>query len=257
MMKSHRILFAGESWVSTATHINGFDQFSTAAYHTGAEPFLKAMAGSGFEIVFMPAHQAQLDFPQTLEALGAFDAVILSDIGSNTLLLHPDTSTRNKPTPNRLRLLKEYVAQGGGLMMFGGYCSFQGFQGAARYHKTPIEEILPVQCLPYDDRVETPESFKPVVVPGENHPILSGIDLDWPYLLGFNEVIAKPDATVLVKAPEEYGGLPLLATRAFGQGRTLAWMTDIGPHWLPPEFSDWPGYKRLWTQALSWAVGDL
>src|ERR1035437_9899001 len=103
-MKTRRILFAGESWVSTATHINGFDQFATAAYHTGADPVLKAIKGTGFEITFLPAHQAQWDFPQTMDALCAFDAVILSDIGSNTLLLHPDTSTRNKRTPNRLRL---------------------------------------------------------------------------------------------------------------------------------------------------------
>ena len=256
MTDTRRVLFAGESWVSTATHINGFDQFATAAFHTGATPFLKAMAGSGFDLSFMPAHQAQWDFPQSLEALGAFDAVILSDVGANTLLLHPDTSTRNQRTPNRLRLLKEYVAHGGGFAMFGGYCSFQGFQGTARYHRTPIEEILPVQCLAYDDRVETPEGVNPVRVDGTGHPILAGIDGDWPHLLGFNEVQAKPEATVLVRASDDYDGLPLLATGTFGKGRTLAWMSDIGPHWLPPEFSDWPGYARLWRQALSWLVGD-
>lgn len=256
-MKARRVLFAGESWVSTATHINGFDQFATASYHTGGDPFLKAMEGSGFDISFLPAHQAQWDFPQTMEALCAFDAVILSDIGSNTLLLHPDTSARNKRTPNRLRLLKDYVAQGGGFLMFGGYCSFQGFQGAARYHKTAIEEILPVHCQAYDDRVETPEGVTPVMVPGEVHPILTGIEPDWPHLLGFNEVVAKPDATVLVRAPDDYGGLPLLATRSFGKGRTVAWMSDIGPHWLPPEFTAWAGYKTLCSRALSWVVGDL
>lgn len=256
-MTTRRILFAGESWVNTTAHINGFDHFSTAAYQQGADPFLKAMQGSRFEITFMPAHQAQWDFPQTIEALSAFDAVILSDIGANTLLLHPDTSMRNKPTPNRLRLLRDYVAQGGGFLMFGGYCSFQGFQGMARYHKTPIEEILPVACLPIDDRIETPEGFKPVLVAGREHPILRDIDTDWPILLGFNEVVAKPDAEVLLTASGDYGALPLLAVGNYGQGRSLAWMTDIGPHWLPPQFSEWPGYKALWLQALSWAVGDL
>jgi uncharacterized membrane protein len=29
-MAKHKILLAGESWVSTTTHIKGFDQFSTA-----------------------------------------------------------------------------------------------------------------------------------------------------------------------------------------------------------------------------------
>jgi uncharacterized membrane protein len=256
-MATRKILLAGESWVSKATHVNGFDEFSTAAYHTGAGPFLQAMDGSAFEITFLPAHQAQLDFPQSLERLQAYDAVILSDIGSNTLLLHPDTSTACRPTPNRLRLLRDYVRSGGGFLMFGGYCSFQGFRGTARYHKTPIEEILPVSCLPIDDRVETPEGFRPVVTDTDGHPILDGIDKDWPILLGFNEVAAKPDAVVLARTPADYGSLPLLALGTYGRGRTVAWTTDIGPHWLPPVFSNWPGYRKLWTQALSWAVGDL
>ena len=37
-MAKKKILLAGESWVSTATHIKGFDQFPTVTYHTGAEP---------------------------------------------------------------------------------------------------------------------------------------------------------------------------------------------------------------------------
>ena len=41
-----------------------------------------------------------------------------------------------------------------------------------------------------------------------------------------------------------------------GKGRTLAWTSDIGPHWLPPEFVAWKGYARLWTQALAWLCGD-
>ena len=48
-------------------------------------------------------------------------------------------------------------------MMIGGYYSFQGINGGARYHKTPVEEVLPVTCLPVDDRVEVPEGFAPVV----------------------------------------------------------------------------------------------
>lgn len=46
----------------------------------------------------MPAHAAATDFPLTLEALQEWDAIILSDIGANTLLLHPDTA---EEPPNR------------------------------------------------------------------------------------------------------------------------------------------------------------
>lgn len=255
-MTKHKILFAGESWVNTTTHINGFDHFSTASYAKGAGAFLDAMAGSDFDVTYMSAEQALSSFPQSMEKLKNFDAVVLSDIGSNTLLLHPDTS-RGLRAPNRLRLIRDYVDQGGGFLMLGGYCSFQGFQSIARYHKTPIEDILPVNCLPYDDRQETPEGVNPEMVPGLNHPILEGIAPSWPHVLGFNEVVAKPGASVLVTASEDYARLPLLVTGTYGKGRTVAWTSDIGPHWLPNEFLEWSGYRVLWQRILSWVVGDL
>ena len=64
-MSKHKVLLAGESWVSTATHIKGFDQFPTVTYHTGADELLKALKDSDFDVKFMPAHEAQRDFPQT------------------------------------------------------------------------------------------------------------------------------------------------------------------------------------------------
>ena len=211
-MSKKKILLAGESWVSTATHIKGFDQFPTVTYHTGADELLKALKQTEFDVTFMPAHEAQREFPQTIEALSAYDAVVLSDLGSNTLLLHPDTWIHSKTTPNRLRLLRDYVKGGGGLLMFGGYYSFQGINGGARYHKTAVEEVLPVTCLPNDDRVEVPEGFAPVPN-GSAHPILKGLGADWPVLLGFNEVKAKAGAEVLATVSSDYGSLPLARYR--------------------------------------------
>jgi uncharacterized membrane protein len=252
-MAKHKVLLAGESWVSTATHIKGFDQFATVTYTLGADGLVAALAGSEFELHYMPAHEAQRDFPQTMDALSRYDAVILSDIGANTLLLHPDTWTKSQPTPNRLRLIKEYVAAGGGLMMVGGYYSFQGINGGARYRGTPVEEVLPVEILPYDDRVEVPEGFTPMIKEAK-HPILAHIRGAWPLLLGFNEVTAKRDATVIATVSKDYGQKPLLVAQKFGRGRALAWTSDIGPHWLPPEFATWDGYGRLWKQALGWLI---
>ncbi|MCB1469159.1 MAG: cytoplasmic protein, partial [Rhizobiaceae bacterium] len=166
-----KVLLAGESWVSTATHIKGFDQFPTVTYHTGADTLLKALKGSEFDVTFMPAHEAQRDFPQTIEALSGYDAVVLSDLGSNTLLLHPDTWVHSKPTPNRLRLIRDYVGAGGGLLMFGGYYSFQGINGGARYRRTHVEDALPVSCMAIDDRVEVPEGFSPVITGPSDHYI--------------------------------------------------------------------------------------
>ena len=47
-MSKKKILLAGESWVSTATHIKGFDQFPTVTYHTGADELLKALKADRF-----------------------------------------------------------------------------------------------------------------------------------------------------------------------------------------------------------------
>jgi len=253
-MSRKKVLLAGESWVSTATHIKGFDQFPTVTYHTGADELLAALKDSPFDVTFMPAHEAQRNFPQTMEALSAYDAIVLSDLGANTLLLHPDTWIHSKPTPNRLRLLRDYVGKGGGLLMFGGYYSFQGINGGARYHKTPVEEVLPVTCLPVDDRVEVPEGYAPVVVGPQSHPILNGLGKDWPILLGFNEVVVKDGAEVLATVSSDYRSLPLLVTGKYGQGRTVAWTSDVGPHWLPPGFIAWNGYKTLFEQMLGWAT---
>jgi uncharacterized membrane protein len=254
MAKTRKVLLAGESWVSAATHYKGFDQFASVTFHLGAEPLVAALKGSPFQLRYMPAHEAQEHFPLTLEALSEYDAVILSDIGANTLLLHPETWLRSKPMPNRLRLLKSYVEAGGGLMMIGGYLSFQGINGSARFHGTAVEDVLPVEILPYDDRVEVPEGFT-AQIKQKGHPILDGLTGRWPKLLGFNEVTVKPGAEVLATVSADYGGKPLLVAGRFGKGRSLAWTSDIGPHWLPPEFVAWKGYGRLWQQALGWLCG--
>jgi uncharacterized membrane protein len=199
------------------------------------------------EFTHLPNHLADSQFPNTPEGLANYDVIMLSDIGANTLLLHPDTWVHGRPTPNRLRLIKEWVIHGGGLAMCGGYYSFSGIYGAAHYQRTPVEEILPVNIFPYDDRVEAPEGASPEVVePG--HPILAGLPLSWPLLLGFNELTLKPGAQLLARV----GDYPLLAVQTVGQGRTLAWASDIGPHWCPEPFATWEGYARLWSQAVAW-----
>ncbi len=254
MAGSKRVLLAGESWVSAATHHKGWDQFGSVTFHLGAEPLVEALKDSDFDLTYMPAHEAATNFPMSIEAMQAYDALILSDIGSNTLLLHPDVWIHGKAVPNRLKLIRDYVAQGGGLMMIGGYYSFQGINGGARFHRTAVEEVLPVTCHPFDDRIEVPEGFKADIVGSEDHPILSGLGKEWPILLGVNEVQLKPDPDVdlLARLPDNEGAHPLLVTGHHQKGRTIAWTSDIGPHWVPPEFANWQGFGRLWRQCLAW-----
>jgi uncharacterized membrane protein len=252
-MTEVKVLLAGESWVTTATHVKGFDHFSASDYQTGIGALLAALDGSGVVLTHMPGHLVPGAFPTTLDAIRAFDVVVLSDIGADSLLLHPDTFLRGRRTPNRLRLIADWVSSGGGFLMVGGYYSFQGIHGHARYRGTPIETILPVTMQPIDDRMEVPEGFQPASTGRDDHPVLAGIEGAWPYLLGYNAVAAKPGADVLLRTGED--GDPLLVAGAHGAGRTMAWTSDIGPHWLPEPFSGWEGYGRLWRQIFAWLAG--
>ncbi|MDJ1656476.1 glutamine amidotransferase, partial [Raoultella sp. Ech2A] len=148
-----KVLLVGESWTSTATHVKGFDQFATATWHTGATDFLAALADSSYAITYMPAHAAATEFPLTQQELQEWDAIILSDIGANTLLLHPDTWLKSRRTANRLTLLHDYVAAGGSLMMIGGYYSFQGINGGARYRHTCLLYPFPSPRDPWASRM--------------------------------------------------------------------------------------------------------
>ncbi|MBP2238709.1 putative membrane protein [Sinorhizobium kostiense] len=246
-----KVLLVGESWVSSATHYKGFDQFGSVTFHLGAEPLVKALAGSEFELTYMTAHEAVDKFPYDMAGLDAFDAIILSDIGANSLLLPPDVWLHSRTVPNRLKLIKAWVEKGGGLLMIGGYFSFQGIDGKARWRRTPVEDTLPVTCLPYDDRVEIPEGAVADVVKPD-HPVMAGLSGQWPPLLGVNEVEVKNGADVIARLPEDQGGHPLLILGSYGKGRSAAWTSDIGPHWLSPAFCEWEGYGRLWKNILGW-----
>ena len=245
-----RVLLAGESWINAATDYKGYDAFPHAQLEIGCAELLVALQGEGHDVTHMPSHLVATDFPNTIEELNVYDVVLLSDVGANTLLLPPVVFAQGRPAPNRVKLLAEWVRLGGGLMMAGGYLSFQGFQAKANYHGTAIEAVLPVDILPYDDREETPEGVCGMLT-DVVHPVTDGLDATWPILLGYQRLTPKADATVLATVE----GRPLLSVRMEGKGRTLAFASDVSPHWAPREFMDWSGYGRLFGQAVTWLAG--
>ena len=189
-----------------------------------------------------------------MAVLEDYAAVVLSDIGALSLLLTPETR-QGHPGVNRLELLRQWVEAGGGLMMAGGYTSFQGIDGMARFHDTPVEECLPVECAPYPDGLEAPEGLT-AEISDPSHPILSGLPGSWPAVLGMNKVSARgaTDCDVLAACPYRGKHHPLLAVRRYGLGRTLAWTTDIGPHWLSRGFLEWSGYDTLMGNMVRWVA---
>lgn len=242
-----RVLIAGESWVTHSIHVKGFDTFTTSTYEEGVRWLRDALEAAGHRVRFMPNHEANAEFPTSAADLTVYDLIILSDIGSNTLLLHPETFISSRSFPNRLALIRDFVQDGGGLIMVGGYLSFAGIDGKARYAGTPIEEALPVAIDRFDDRVEVPEGARARVIQGD-HSIMAGLASEWPPLLGYNRVRAKAGADLIVAV----GNDPLVAIWSYGRGRAAAFTSDCGPHWAPPDFVNWPGYARLWANLADW-----
>ena len=249
MTKPRRVLIAGESWTVHSIHQKGFDSFTTTEYAEGVGWLRDALEGAGWEVVYQPAHVAARDFPATAEALAEYDCVMLSDIGANTLLLHPETFTKSKVLPNRLNAIRDYVLGGGGFVMIGGYMTFQGIDGKAQYAGTSIEEVLPVTLMTRDDRVECPQSATPQLRDG-THPIAAGLGEAWPDLLGYNRVMQKPGTDLIATV----GADPLIVAGTFGKGRSVAFTSDCGPHWAPPPFVGWKGYAPLWAQIAGWVA---
>ena len=249
MTKPRRVLIAGESWTVHSIHQKGFDSFTTTEYAEGVSWLRDALQNAGWEVVYQPAHVAARDFPATPEALAEYDCVMLSDIGANTLLLHPETFTKSKVLPNRLNAIRDYVLGGGGFVMIGGYMTFQGIDAKAQYAGTSIEEVLPVTLLTRDDRVECPQGATPLLRDGE-HPIAAGLGAKWPDLLGYNRVMQKPDTDLVATV----GADPLIVAGKFGKGRSVAFTSDCGPHWAPPPFVGWDGYAPLWAQIADWVA---
>ncbi len=245
-----RVLVVGESWIKHTVHLKGFDQFHTTEYEEGASVFLEALAASGFEVTYIRAHEISGRFPTTREELDRFDVVVVSDVGANSFLLTDETFLRSERTVNRLSLLADYVEGGGGLLMVGGYMSFTGIDGRARFGMSPLARVLPVEMLPHDDRIEMPEGLVATFdVP--DHEALGGTPAEWPALLGYNRLVAKPDATVIAR----FGDDPLLVVGQAGSGRSVAFAPDLAPHWAPPEFLQWPHYRHLWESVMRWASG--
>lgn len=245
-----RVLLVGESWSTTSIHTKGFDSFFTSTYEEGGGAFIATLEKAGHVVDFLPNHVAAERFPDTAEDLDRYDVVVLSDIGSNTLLLPRRVFVTGRARPNRLVVLADWVRAGGALLMVGGYLSFQGIEAKANYRATPLADVLPVVMEVGDDREETPQGVRPRVV--LRHPAVARIATELPTILGYQRFSTRPAAETLIAVD----GHPVLAVGRAGAGRVAAFASDMGPHWLPPEFLAWEGYGPLWQDMVAWLATE-
>lgn len=150
--------------------------------------------------------------------------------------------------------IERRVAEGSGLLMIGGWESYQGQSGG--YHGTLIERLLPVEISAEDDRVNSANAC--CVVPAAAHPVTEGLPFDSPPLVaGYNRFSAKAGSEVVLSLVSfstafeggstvsftEIDRAPFLVVGKHGSGITAALASDLAPHWVGG-FVDW-GAKRV------------
>jgi uncharacterized membrane protein len=191
------------------------------------------------------------------KVLAEYDVIIFSDVEAKNFQLAPSFFDREKfgtqvlTFPDRIRLTTDAVNQGKAVMFLGGWLSFTGEMGKGGWNRTGLREILPVQCLDFEDLIESTEGFMAQVT-AEGKALFAGIDLDtFPPILGYNKTFPRENCPVLLSVKET--GDPLVAAGSFGGGRALAYMSDPAPHW-GCNFVFWKQYAEFWLKCLDYVL---
>ncbi|MGQ0635863.1 MAG: hypothetical protein ACT4QC_14725 [Planctomycetaceae bacterium] len=190
-------------------------------------------------------------FPDGLDELSRFDVVFLGDVGTDDGQL----------TPEQCRLLKGLVEhQASGLVFLPGW---QGRQMTLL--ETPLADLYPVALdatQPGGWGARTPGHFE-LTETGRRSLLTKLADTQdenmdvWEDLPGFQwyapVVRARPGSEVLCVHKDmsnEYGRLPLLATRTFGAGKVLFMGTDGAWRWRKGVEDKY--HYRFWGQVVRW-----
>lgn len=256
-LKDHvKVLYVGDTQVNTTTSSKGMDTWTFSFYHFSARYLIGALEpAADIECVHLPSSEAVEKMPSTVEEFRQYDAIILSDCGYNNICFQPGYEDLRVPMgPDRVSALEQYVQEGGGLMMIGGWLSFSGLQGKGIYGGTKIEKLLPVNCEPrgVDDRQEITWGYQ-MHLDDPSHPTIAGLHWENPYMfLGYNKTYLKEGAHLIAS----YNGDPQIASYYPGKGRSLMFASDVGPHWAG-NFLEWPEYKEFWQQMVRWVAGAV
>ncbi|MHB9133106.1 MAG: glutamine amidotransferase [Armatimonadota bacterium] len=172
-------------------------------------------------------------FPNSYEGLMGHHLVIICNVNGNAI------------KPATRKMLKDYVENGGSLLLLGGY-----FGLGKQYHDTAVEEIAPV-TFPTDKNLSNAPDGLPLA-PGKD----AGNNLttlSWaaaPRVFWYHEITPKPEAKILLTA----GGKPMLVTGTFGKGRVAVFAGSVMgvpkagqlPCW---EWNDWPA---VLAETINW-----
>ena len=210
--------------------------------------FLRRAIGAAANIKLTSVHAFLADdsdrakfLPETEEEWAGVSLIILGDIPAGRF------------APAQLERIKTFVAEGGSLLMLGGFNTL----GPGGYGSTPLADILPV-----DVRVNDEQKLGAVrVAPtrdGLGHNILAfgpaeKTRIVWkalPPLSGYTKVTrVKPHAKTLIETDTHD---PILVVQQVDRGRTAVFAADTTWRWIFNEGKFAHYHKSFWRQLVQW-----
>lgn len=182
---------------------------------------------------------------------GEFDVYIIGDVAAAAL------------GDRQLEKLAEAVGAGSGLVMLGGFTTYE----AGGYASSPLSNVVPIQFnsawngLASADRTDRPDQLAgPLTAkPTRSHPItdLGGADpttvwRELPTLSGANRfagIRAAPGVQVVL---ETDSSAPLLVVGEYGAGRTALLAIDSTYRWWRAGRQE--VHRRFWRQLILWLL---
>jgi uncharacterized membrane protein len=196
-----------------------------------------------------------------VEELGGFDLVIFQDFNYGPF------STRQ-----HLHRVRDYVREGGGMVLVGGRLSF----GAGGYVGTELAEVLPIEMtdVSHDEDALDTEEFSPQLTSAGRSHTVTRLSFDpienerlWetaPSLEGVNKSRGIVQGGVsLLEHPtlrmDDGSPMPVLALSEPGDGRVAAITTDTFWRLKMPavgQGADGHQYDTFWRNLIRWLIKD-
>lgn len=228
----------------------GNDYYQVGEQWIDANHFIiEALESSRFPS-FIVEHRPPPPPPPTLEngyqyeelEFDKFDVVIFSEVWCSHF------------TDDQLEDLEEFVEDGGGFIMFGGWGGYGGRPPYGGWDGSIVEKILPVKIQSNDDAVDMDFKMKPKRKL-LRHPIIH--KLNWrkmPPLHGYNNVKVKKRGVLL--AVNSVNKAPILVVGTYHKGRVVAFTSNPAGGW-GMDFVEWSSYDEFIRMMVAWSANLL
>lgn len=222
--------------------------------------YLRASLDASYEFnlnyVWLPSRNRKnwpIDISRNVE-LDNFEVFVVGDLDASAI------------TSANWQKIASAVSQGAGLLLLGGYQSYD----AGGYQESPLVEVIPVRMVrqrqqlggKIDDRFHIQQATR--LVPTRPHSITSLLPEPdnarlWESLKPmegmnrFRGISNAPGTQVLLSSPQDE---PALVAGQFGKGRVLAFAGDSTWQWYTAgdELGHRKAHQTFWRQAILWLV---